>query len=120
MNENLEHFYQIKKKLIVEKISDNAFRICSLLISYAEADEAFPSIRTMAKILDKSKTTISAGVKELEDKSILKKINRTTGNGKKCSNLYKINKKYLVPLNFKETKNQMEEVFTYNWLGSDE
>lgn len=121
MDEKLEHYYQIKKKLIVENISDSAFRVCSLIISYADENIAFPSLRTMAKILHKSKTTVKKAVDELVDKSILEKVNRKTENGKNSSNLYKINKKYLVPINFKTSKREVQahEIYDLDWLDVD-
>lgn len=115
-----EKFTQFKNKLYEVNLTDKAFKIICYLISCSNNSETFPSMRTIAKRLNKSLETIRSGLNELEEKNVISKKNRITGSGKKTSNSYKINKKYLVTENFKQKrKSASGEIFDYDWLGGD-
>lgn len=112
-----EKFTQFKNKLYEVNLTDKSFKIICYLISCSSNSETFPSMRTIAKKLNKSLETIRSGLNELEEKNVISRKNRVTGTGKTTSNFYKINKKYLVTENFKQRRESVsEEIFDYDWL----
>lgn len=59
----------------------------------ARADKAsacFPSIKTIAKDLEISDSTVKRAIKELKQKGFIQIENRTRNNGGKSSNLYTV------------------------------
>lgn len=124
-------FSQIKNQLVVSNLSDNAFRVICYLISCSKNSLSFPSVRTTAEKLNKSKTSVLKANKELEQKGILLKENRILGTGRKTSNAYYINEEFVVTKKEKqqviqqlddEIKESVEkvELFDYNWLDEEE
>lgn len=124
-------FSQIKNQLVVSDLSDNAFRVICYLISISKNSLSFPSVRTIAEKLNKSKTSVLKAIKELEQKGILLKENRILGTGRKTSNAYYINEEYVVTKKEKqqvisqmddEIKESVEtvELFDYDWLNDEE
>jgi len=117
----LKNFTRIKNQLIISDIKDSDFRILIYLIARSKDGKCFPSIRTMAKELPTSKDTIKKSIDRLIEKGIIQKENRIIGSGKKTSNLYTINEKYLIDDSKEKLyKNQKEiKLVDYNWLEED-
>lgn len=121
-----EKFTKIKNELIVSSMKDSKFRVLCYLISRSKNGSCFPSIRTMATELGKGKGTIQKIIDELVEEKILEKENRFLGTGKKTSNCYQINEKYLSKR--KSMKDDYDELpepdkkdfFDYNWLEDED
>lgn len=119
-------FTKIKNQLIVSEMKDSKFRVLCYLIAHSKNGQCFPSVRTIAKELNKGKSTISSIIEELIEEEILTKENRYLGTGKKTSNLYTINEEYLAKKTkqeiFEETQEEVEkeELFDYDWLNDEE
>ncbi len=89
---NDEGYTKVKNTLITSSELDSAeFRILTYLISISKKGICYPSIRTLANLLNKSPTSISKYLNNLVKKEFILKENRVTGKGKKTSNVYLIN-----------------------------
>ena len=110
-----EQFTQIKNSLVRDiNITSTQFRIISYLLSISKNGIAFPSIRTMARELSISPSTIFRNLEHLENKKYLKKTNVKTKNGKKASNQYRLKKDlFIIP---KKTKLNTDDFVDYDWL----
>lgn len=96
-------------KLISADINGNELKTFCILLKHIDSkNECYPSVRTIAKSYNMSPTTVSKCLKSLESKGIISSINRTI-NGKNTSNLYRINKKYLISKKKVSSKNRILE-----------
>lgn len=93
---NGEKFIQIKNKLLKEDISATAYRVFSILLSHSKNGICYPSLRKISEGYPISRKTLISAIKELEEKELILKENRVIGSGKKTSNCYYLNEKYLV------------------------
>lgn len=93
---NEEKFIQIKNKLLKEKISATAYRVFSILLAHSKNGICYPSIRKLSEEYPISRKTFITAIKELEDTEIILKESRTIGTGKRTSNCYYLNEKYIV------------------------
>lgn len=118
---NGEKFIQIKNKLLKENISANAFRVFSILLAHSKNGICYPSIRKMAEEYPISRKTMISAIKELEEHEIILKENRIIGSGKKTSNCYYLNEKFIVSK--KEIKQAIPSWFSKSgnpdWLGQN-
>jgi len=115
-----EKFSKIKNELITSDMKDSKFRVLCYLIARSKGGKCFPSIRTIANDLGKGKGTVGEIIDELIADKILTKENRFLGTGKKTSNCYNIDEKYLCTRK-KSTDDPDEEpkkieLFDYDWL----
>ena len=116
-------FTKIKNNLIVSSLSSNQFRILCYLIARSKDGECFPSIGTMSKEINISKSTILRTLESLIEKSYITREQRTTGKGKITSNLYTINENYLTKKSKEEILHEpqeKQELIDYNWLEEEE
>ncbi|MBV4420688.1 MAG: helix-turn-helix domain-containing protein [Clostridium tyrobutyricum] len=97
-------FYSASQKYVISNLSDNAFRIYHYLLSmcYGKKNTCFPSQATIAKATHRTIRTIQRGLKELEQKGIIKSRRRGS-----TSNLYTVLKK--VQLQAKEVVSSATE-----------
>lgn len=93
---NGERFIQIKNKLLKENISATAYRVFSILLAHSKNGICYPSLRKLSEEYPVSRKTMISAIKELEEHEIILKENRTIGTGKKTSNCYYLNEKYIV------------------------
>ena len=119
-------FTKIKNDLIVSNLNSNEFRILCYLIARSKNGECFPSVGTIAKDIYISKRTVMRSIENLIKENYIQKENRIIGSGKKTSNLYTINEKYLTKKTkqeiFETTQEEVEkqEMFDYDWLNEEE
>lgn len=96
-------------KLISADINGNELKTFCILLKHIDSkNECYPSVRTIAKSYNMSPTTVSKCLKSLEAKGIISSINRTI-NGKTTSNLYRINKNYLISKKRESSKKKIIE-----------
>lgn len=123
-----EIFTKIKNDLITSSLSDKELRVLLYLIIRSKNGICFPSIRTMATEIGKSKESVRTTLIELENKNIISKENRFLGTGKKTSNVYLIDESFLVKSKKKELEemlleekiNEKElEIANFDWLDED-
>lgn len=112
-------FVIILKRLVADpNIDVYEYRILSYLISCSKDGECFPS---QGDISDKTGIPISTVKRKLDSlisKKYISKSNRTIGSGKRTSNIYTINHKYLVTREARYENNIENTLFDYDWLNS--
>lgn len=113
---NEDSFTLINNNLIVANISDLEFRILCYLVSRSKDGKCFPSLSTISREIKKSQDTIRRAIKGLEEKKLIQVKHQTVGTGKCTSNLYTINKKYLI----ENRKIKNIKLYDYNWLEGDD
>ena len=98
------------------------YRILSYLISCSKDGQCFPSVETISEKTGIGISTVKSRLKKLVAKKYITQSNRTIGSGKKTSNIYTINQKYLVvrEARYEDTKVANEELFDYDWLNGNE
>lgn len=104
----MNDFIQVNKELLTEKITLSSFKVFCILIKYSKNGICYPSINEISKY-GVSEKTAKNSIKELEEKGLILKENRTIGKGKKTSNCYYLNEKYLVTK--RKTKTKVPEWF---------
>ena len=113
---------KIKNKLITSDLKDSDYRVLTYLIARSRNGECFPSLKTIAKDLSRTKETIRKSIERLIEQKYITKQSRKIGSGKITSNLYTINEDYLAikpkKEDLKETSNV--ELFDYNWLDEED
>lgn len=123
-----EIFTKIKNDLITSSLSDKELRVLLYLIIRSKNGICFPSIRTMATEIGKSKESVRTTLIELENKNIISKENRFLGTGKKTSNVYLIDESFLVKSKKKELEEMLSEekinekeleIANFDWLDED-
>ena len=123
-----EKFVQIKSSLLSEDITDVAFRIFCILLQHSKNNLCFPSLHKIAEQLNKSRTTITKAIKELEEKGLIIKEKRVLGTGKITTNCYYINEKYTVKTKLQQAMEQApkheekerNDILDYDWLNDKE
>lgn len=100
----MNEFIQIKSSFLEEKISYSSFKVFCILLNYSKNGICYPSVRSLTEKYAISSQTMQNALKELEEKGLILKENRTIGKGKKTSNCYYLNEKYLVIKRQKKTK----------------
>lgn len=116
-----EKFTQIPSTIIIDNNLDlYEFRILSYLISCSKNGVCFPGIIDIANKTSISKTTVKDRIGRLEAKKYIAKTTRTIGNGKKTSNLYKLNKKLIVTKEYRPEEKIDVELYDYDWLNEGE
>lgn len=123
-----EKFIQIKSSLLSEDITDTAFRIFCILLQHSKNNLCFPSLHKIAEQLNKSRTTITKAIKELEEKGLIIIEKRVLGTGKITTNCYYINEKYTVKTKLQQAMEQApkheekerNDILDYDWLNDKE
>ena len=112
-------FSKIKNELIVSNLNSNDFRVMCYLIACSNSGKCFPSVETIATRINASKSTVLRSLDNLTKQKYITKANRTIGSGKKTSNLYTINEKYLINDPKEKLHKSQKELVDYNWLEED-
>ncbi len=114
-------FVIILKELVTDpRIDAYEYRILSYLISCSKDGECFPSHGDISDKTGIPVSTVKRKLDSLISKKYISKSNRTIGSGKRTSNIYTINKKYLVTREARyETNEKQEELFDYDWIGDE-
>ena len=111
---------KIKNKLITSDLKDSDYRVLTYLIARSKNGECFPSLKTIAKELSRTKETIRKSIERLIEQKYITKQSRKIGSGKITSNLYKINEEYLVNKPKRDEQPNNVELFDYNWLDEED
>ncbi len=76
-------------KIFYKDLSSNEKMVYMYLKYRAnKKNKCFLSIKTIAKDISLSETTVKKSIKMLEKEEVIEKVNRTRANGGKSSNLY--------------------------------
>lgn len=113
-------FVIILKELVTDpKIDAYEYRILSYLISCSKDGECFPSHGDISDKTGIPVSTVKRKLDSLISKKYISKSNRTIGSGKRTSNIYTINHKYLVTREARYENEKQEELFDYDWIGDE-
>ena len=107
--------------MIISNLNGNDFKVLCYLIARSKDGKCFPSVGTISKEINISKSTVLRSLDNLIKESYITREQRTIGTGKKTSNIYTINKDYLAIKQVQEEPDKSEEVelYDYNWLEED-
>lgn len=103
-------FIQLKFNNLKLNIKDYSFKILCIILYHESNGSCFPSFEFISKEYNISISTVKRGIKDLCNNNIIRREHRFTENGKITSNLYIINKEYLVGGKMK--KNKLIEDYT--------
>lgn len=106
-------FIQINSQLL-KILSNSTYRVFCILVYHSNSNyECYPSIRRIEKEYKISTKTIQRAIDDLVEMKIITKESRKTDSGKITSNLYKINREYVI-----ERKTKKRGIIP-NWFGKE-
>lgn len=91
----MNKFLQIQDELLTVDIKTSSFKVFCILLKYSKNGICYPAYKEFEKYGICEKTAKNS-INELEKKGLLLKQNRFVGTGKKTSNCYYIDEKYIV------------------------